>query len=86
MFYRNVLFLTVFFSNTTIFIIGGWDRFDHHLPLSSSIIDLLLECMSSQETWLTKAPVPLAVKIVAGKKIEHFFQVCLKKDVIVKRN
>ncbi len=30
-----------------------------------------------RDTWLTKAPVPLALKIVIGKQIESFFQVSL---------
>ncbi|EFX74491.1 hypothetical protein DAPPUDRAFT_307280 [Daphnia pulex] len=52
----------------------GWNRFDDQLPLSSSVINLLVECLNLRDTWLTKAPVPLALKIVIGKQIESFFQ------------
>ncbi|KAI9564660.1 hypothetical protein GHT06_008401 [Daphnia sinensis] len=52
----------------------GWDRFDEQLPLSSSLINLLIECLDLRETWLTKAPVPLALKIVVGKQIENYIE------------
>ena len=68
-----------------IVVSGEWDRFDEELPLSSSIINLLVECLSSRNTWLTKAPVSLAVKILVGQRIETFIQVknlfyCVESD------
>jgi hypothetical protein len=58
-----------------IYLAEDWDRFDEELPLSSSIINLVIECLSSRDTWITKAPVSLAVKILVGQRIETQFQV-----------
>ena len=62
---------------SSIFLVDGWNRFDEELPLSSCVINFIVECFSLQETWLAKAPVALAFKIVAGKRMEEFFQVGL---------
>uniref|UniRef100_A0A0P5LRA2 Sorting nexin-19 n=1 Tax=Daphnia magna TaxID=35525 RepID=A0A0P5LRA2_9CRUS len=56
----------------------GWDRFDEQLPLSSSVMNLLIECLDLRETWLTKAPVPLALKIVVGKQVEN----CIEESLL----
>ncbi|XP_057371399.1 sorting nexin-19-like [Daphnia carinata] len=65
--------------NTTCETIkDGWDRFDVQLPLSSSLINLLIECLDLRETWLTKAPVPLALKIVVGKQVEN----CIEESLL----
>lgn len=53
----------------------GWDRFDDEFPLSNSVINLVVECLSFRETWLTRAPVPLVVKVLFGQRIEAFLQV-----------
>lgn len=58
-------------------LLGSWDRFDGELPLSSSVINLVVECLSCRDTWLTKAPVALAVKILVGQQLEQKFQVLL---------
>lgn len=55
----------------------GWDRFDDEFPLSSSLINLAIECLSVRESWLVRAPVALILKVVFGQRIEMFLQVWL---------
>ena len=44
-------------------------------PLSSSVVNLLVECLSGSQIWITKATVALAVKIIFGECMEHLLQV-----------
>lgn len=65
--------------------IASWDRFDDELPLSSSVINLLIECLGCRETWLTKAPVTLAIKIIVGQRMEKTIQVKLSLLLGIRR-
>ncbi len=50
----------------------GWERFDASLPLSSGLINVAVECLNGcGETWLARAPLALAFKIVAGRRLER---------------
>ena len=55
--------------------LDGWDRFDDDIALASSLVNLVVECLNCQETWMTKAPIPLSVKILFGKQMERLIQV-----------
>ena len=61
--------------NSTLSVADGWDRFDNILPISSSLINLVFECLSHRETWITRAPIPFAIKVFFGHWMEREIQV-----------